>query len=276
MNKKIIAVMIAATLIFVGVFAACNNNEENQPPKLYIEGDEYPFITDADGNKELDENGEFIVFHTDEDGDYAKDDKGNRLTNIQPFEPLSEKNVVEQYGYKITLPENWVIDESKLGAFKNKKTGDAFSIVIHDKSYQDVYESNFDTYEKLLDYDQVTLTWEENVEDLGDACEGVVRFTMKNEEGMNILYFFRNHGNIYKILYESKNPQTAIADSVALCNTISYKPFDYYPPVTDEDGSEVMDEFITQPVLTTAIPDATDASATQAPTEASATQATSN
>lgn len=276
MNKKIIAVMIAATLIFVGVFAACNNNEENQPPKLYIEGDEYPFITDAEGNKELDENGEFIVFHTDEDGDYAKDDKGNRLTNIQPFEPLSEKNVVEQYGYKITLPENWVIDESKLGAFKNEKTGDAFSIVIHDKSYQDVYESNFDTYEKLLDYDQVTLTWEENVEDLGDACEGVVRFTMKNEESMNVLYFFRNHGNIYKILYESKNPQTAIADSVALCNTISYKPFDYYPPVTDEDGSEVMDEFITQPVLTTAIPDATDASATQAPTEASATQATSN
>ena len=274
MNKKIIAAMVAITLLFVGVFAACNNNDDDsyEPSKLYLEGDEYPFLTDKSGNKTLDENGEFIVFQTDKDGDYVHNDKGDRVTNVQPFEPLSEGNVIMEYGYEITLPEKWTIDENKLGAFKNTETGDVLSIVVHDKSYQDVYESNFDTYEKLLAYEELTVTWEENVEDLGDACEGVVRFTMKNAEGMNGLYFFRNAGNIYKVLFESQNPKTAVADSVAICNAIVYKPFDYYPPVTDENGEEVIDEFLTMPTLTTAVADAS----TEAPTEVATTQAAQN
>ena len=204
--------------------------------------------------KVLDENGEFVVYQTDADGDYVRNENGDRVTDIQPFEPLSEENVIKEYGYEINLPENWKIDENKLGGFVNEENNDVVSIVIHDKSYQDVYESNFETYEKLLAYDEIAVTWEENVEDLGDACEGVVRFTMKHAEGMNVLYFFRNAGNIYKILYESNNATTAVSDSVAICKAISYKPFDYFEPVTDKYGKEVTDVFLTQPVPTTAVP----------------------
>ncbi len=255
MSKKLVAVMIALTLVFVGVFAACNNDPEDkprEPEKLYIEEKDYPFLEDENGEKILNEYGEFVVFVTDEDGKYKRDENGDRMTMVQPFEAYSMDNFVEDYGYRITLPENWVIDESKFGAFQNAQTGDRVSIVIHDKSYQDVYESNFATYEKLLGYEEIKLTWEENVTDLGDECEGVVRFTMSNSEGMNVLYFFRNHGNIYKILFESTNPNTAISESVAICKAISYKPFDYFEPITDESGKEVTDVFLTQPVSTEA------------------------
>lgn len=249
MNKKIIAVMIVATLVFVGVFAACNNNkDENEPDRIYLEGDEYPFLTDDDGNKLLNEDGEFIVYDTDFNGDYLRNEYGDRVTKAQLFQPYSEGNKIEEYGYRITLPEDWSINESKAGAFINKETGDSVSVSVYDKSYQDAYESNFNTYESLLSYEELDVTWEENVTDLGEECEGVVRFTMKSEAGMNVLYLFRNHGNIYKILFESTNPDTAVAESVAICKAISYKPYDYYEPVTDEEGKEVEDVFLTQPV----------------------------
>lgn len=264
MSKKLIAVVIAFTLVFIGVFAACNNNPDDdtrEPEKLYIEEKEYPFLENADGEKVLNEYGEFVVFATDEDGKYKHDENGNRVTMVQPFEAYSMDDFIEDYGYRITLPEGWVIDEGKFGAFQNAETGDRVSIVIHDKSYQDVYESNYSTYEKLLAYEEVKLTWEENVTDLGEECEGVVRFTMSNSDGMNVLYFFRNHGNIYKILFESANPDTAVSESVAICKAISYKPFDYFEPVTDKYGKEVTDVFLTQPVSTEV---ATEAPATEA------------
>lgn len=258
--------MIVFTLVFVGVFAACNNdNSDNdntrESEKLYIEDEKYPFLENDAGEKVLNEFGEFVLYATDENGKYQRDDNGNRVTMVQPFEAYSQDDFIEDYGYRITLPENWVINESKFGAFLNTVTGDAVSIVIHDKSYQDVYRSNFKTYEQLLTFEDVKVTWEENVADLGEECEGVVRFTMSNEDGMNVLYFFRNHGNIYKILFESKNPGTAVTESVAICKAITYKPFDYFEPVTDEKGREVFDEFLTQPVVTEAESVATTAQA---------------
>lgn len=263
MSKKIIAALLVFTLVFIGVFAACNKDEEQESEKLYLEGDEYLFFTDEAGNKVLDENGEFIVYQTDENGKYKLNENGDRMTVPQAFQAYSISNVVEDYGYKITLPENWKINELKLGAFVNEVTGDAVSIVVQDKSYQDVYESNFNTYESLLQYDEFKVTWEENVTDLGDNCEGVVRFTMGNDQGMNILYLFRNHGNIYKILYESKNPNTAVSDSIAICKAISYKPYDYFEPVTDERGNEVKDVFPTQPVSTTVSADVSTTAAAE-------------
>lgn len=248
MNKKIIAVMIAATLLFVGVFAACNNNEDSDDSaKLYLEGNEYPFLTDDAGNKLLDENGEFIVYQTDADGDYIINEYGDRVTIPQAFQPYSEGNKIEEYGYRIYLPENWTISDSKAGTFVNKETNDEVSISVYDKTYQDAYTSNFNTYKSLLEYDEVAVTWEENVEDLGEECQGVVRFTMKAAEGMNVLYIFKNHGNIYKILFESANPDTAVSESVEICKAISYKPYDYFEPITDENGDEVVDKLITQP-----------------------------
>ena len=216
--------MIVATLLFVGIFAACNKTDKNEEAeKIYLEGDEYPFLTDDDGNKLLDENGEFIVYQTDEDGKYKKDENGNRITMPQAFQAYSERNKIEDYGYKILLPENWEIDKINKGVFRNTVTEDKVSISVYDKSYQDAYELNYDTYEKLQQHDDVTVSWEENVTDLGEQCEGVIRFTLKVEGGMNVLYIFRNHGNIYKILFESKNPDTAISESIDICNAISYK-----------------------------------------------------
>ena len=115
--------MIVVTLLFVGLFAACNKDED-EADNLYLQGDEYPFLTDEFGNNLLNENGEYIVYQTDEDGDYRKDENGDRLTIAQPFEAYSKSNVVEDYYYKITLPENWKIDETKKNTFVHSETGD--------------------------------------------------------------------------------------------------------------------------------------------------------
>lgn len=262
MNKKLIAVMLIATLLFVGVFAACNNNGGNSgnnedeytytPPKLYLEDDAYHFYTDENGERMLNEFGEFIVFETDENGKFKIDEDGDRMTVVEPFQAYSKGNMVEDYGYRITVPENWVAAEDRVGGFRNTVTNDTVTITVYDKSYQDAYESNFKTYEDLKATEGLTVTWEENVQDLGAECEGVIRFTLKLENKMNVLYIFRNHGNIYKILYESNNATAAVSDSVAICKAISYKPFDYFEPVTDENGKEVTDVFLTQPHSTEA------------------------
>ena len=120
-------------------------------------------------------------------------------------------------------------------------------VTLYDKTYQDAYRSNFNTYEQLLnskELEDVTVTWEENI--ALEGCVGVVRFTMTSGTQSNVLYIFKNAGNIYKILYESKSPSTAAADSMALLQTITFKPYDYYEPVTDENGNEIEDIIIRQ------------------------------
>ena len=53
MSKKIIAVLVVLTVLFMTVFAACNSEEKE---KIYVEKDEYDFVTD--------ENGELLlVYH---------------------------------------------------------------------------------------------------------------------------------------------------------------------------------------------------------------------
>ena len=271
MSKKLIAIMMIATIVFIGTFAACNKDEDEAT--LYIEGDKYPFVTDDEGNKILDENGEFIVFATDEDGDFKKDEYGNRVTVNQPFEPWSDKGVVEHYYYKANLPENWKIDDSKINYFVNEDTGDTVYINLYDENYayQDAYTKNYETYEEFLGEESkaegIKVTWEENLE-IADGCMGGVRFTLNKGEQTNVLYLFKHSGNMYKILYESKSGgvEAAKTNSFEFLKYLTYKPYAYYPDVTDANGKTVTDVYLTNggSVTTTATPPTTGATTTVA------------
>ncbi len=237
MSKKILIALFAMIIVFTCIFTACKNKdyEQNKP---YIDDDKYEFVTDENGNKVLDENGEFIVYVTDENGKFVTNESGERVTQNQLFEAYSKENVIEDYGYKIDLPDGWEITDEK-GVFFNKEKNDTVSVNVVDKTYQEYYFDNYEMYTGLASLENVKVTWEDDVTVLGEECKGTVRFTMEVDGKMNVMYFFKNGNNTYKILYESSNAATAIADSEEICKTISYKPYNYYEPQTDVNGNNV-------------------------------------
>ena len=233
MNKKIIAGMIAATLLFVCVFAACNKDEtEDESAKLYVDGNEYPFVTDENGEKVLAEDGEFIVYHTDENGKILKDDQGNQVTQKQVFEPVSENNRIEDYGYKLTLPDGWVITKSN-GRFMNEQTGDVFSV---DPIGSTTYKENYDVAKQLCELatekENYTATLEENITKFGEEFENMFCLSVSDGESVYIVYTFKNNGNLYCVSYQSTNPDTSIEALDELMKCITFKPYQYYVSTT--------------------------------------------
>ncbi len=263
MTKKLIISLLAIAIVVVCVFAACSGNDSSSGNKglfnkettkeIYIDEDKYPFVTDANGEKVLNDDGEFVVYSTLENGIIAKDKYGDKIIASRPFEAYAGDGFVEEYGYRFTFPEGWTAT-AETGRFENKETGERFTISVVDKSYQDFYNSNYNTYEDIAggkfgeSVADFTVTWEEELDIFGEDCEGVVRFTLTNDtDATNILYFFRNEGNIYKLLFESTGDKvTAMKNSEAVCKAISFKPYDYFEPVTDENGREVVDVFPNQ------------------------------
>ncbi len=230
MSKKIIAVLLAVTVVFMCVFAACNKNKEEkeeQETKVYGDVTEYPFVTDENGDRVYTDDGEFVVYVTNESGDVVTDANGEGQTIVQQFVPIIEDNVAEFYGYSIELPEGWSASSTRSGTFVNEKKGQKVTITALEKTYDDYYDANKQTYEAFKGETKATVTWEEDVT-LGEGCSKVVRFGLKTDEGMNVMYFFVNNNNLYKILFESADPNTAVADSEAICAAVSYKPYQYF------------------------------------------------
>ena len=227
MSKKIIAILTIATILFVCVFAACEKKES-----LYSSNDDFDFVTDVNGEKVLGKDGELLVYATDDKGKHVTNESGEKVTQGKQFEPLKNNDVIEDYGFKIKLPEGWDIDESKVNAFVNKGKDESCEITVVKYFYEDYYAVNKEMYEKLQKND-ITVTWEEDV-DLGKAYKKACRFTMKTEEGMSVLYFFENSGNVYKVLFagEGVEEKAFIVDTVEFCKAMSFKNFAYYNDIT--------------------------------------------
>lgn len=238
MNKKIIAAMIAVTLLFVGVFAACKKNPEEEKEaeatRVYADNTEYNFVTDENGEKLLNEDGEFFVYSTDESGEVVTNENGEPATMVQQFVPVKEGNKVEYYGYTITLPEGWDT-HTEANKFVNEKDNQQFSVkpvpITEYPDYDSYYAKQKETYEQLVDQEGIEVTWEEDI-DFAKGCKNVVRFTMtiKSEEGSgtNVMYFFENNGNLYKLLFESINSENPVADCDEICSAIKFKPYQYF------------------------------------------------
>ncbi len=238
MSKKLIAAMLALTAMFVCVFAACNTNKGEDEPeeqRPYIDNDEYEFVTDEDGGKMYNEDGEFIVYATEENGDIVTNESGEKVTRNQLFQPFQNGDIFEDYGYRIKVPEGWTSTEMN-GVFENKTKNQQAEITTVNKKYAEYYNSNKEFYNVLKEYegkdseqfkDLKSVTWEEDI-DLGEAYKGVVRFSMVQGEGHVIMYFFENSENIYKVIFRTPSSETAVDESVAFLKAMSFKPFQYY------------------------------------------------
>lgn len=232
MSKKIIAGMAAVTLLFVGVFAACQKEEEEEK-RTYIEKNEYPFVTDENGEKLYNENGEFIVYVTDENGKKVKDKNGEYETVNQQFQPIEDKGVFEDYGYKIKLPAGWSVADDA-GSFVNKVKKQEVQIDAVDKSYEEYYKLSKDLYKQLKGQKGVTsIEWKEDIE-ISKDCKDVVRFTMITDDQAVVMYFYKNNKNLYKVLFKAEKADKINEDSMEICQAITYKPFEYFPTVTEE------------------------------------------
>lgn len=240
MSKKIIAVLTIATILFVCVFAACDKKDEYN---IYIDDKEYDFVTDENGERVLDDEGRFLVYSKDENGKNVTNESGEKVTEARPFEALENGGVVEDYGYKITLPKGWNYTDDA-GEFENNSTKQKFKIKAV-KTIYDEYRGNAFLLFEELEKKGMDATWRDDLE-LGDSFENVFRVTFADEENIMVIYVFQNSGNTYEIVFESPKIETAIDDSVAFCENIEFKPYTYYPELTAESTEETAEETVTE------------------------------
>lgn len=237
MNKKIIAVLLLATVLFMSIFAGCKKEEEEG---VYVKNDDIPFVTDENGEKVLDYDGRVIVYATDEDGKKIKDENGEYVTVAQEFQPIEDDGVVEDLGFKFTIPEGWKTT-NKFGEFVNEETSQNVLISIVHQTYDDYYNSNKEFYDEAKKLYGDKVEWQEDI-DLGEDFEGVCRFVTKTDEGTAVMYFFVNSTNLYKILFNSPNTEDAIADSEEFLKGLSFKPFAYYDDITSKSTTAAATE----------------------------------
>ena len=225
MSKKLIAILMVATIVFVCGFASCKK-EEN----VYTNEKEFQFVTDENGEKVYGEDGQLIVYVTDEDGKAVTNADGEKETVYQQFQPLESDGVIEDFGFKLAIPEGWSAVESQFGVFENKKKEQTCEISVVRYLYADYYELN-KTYYKELSKNKVEVNWEDEV-DLGESFEKMCRFTMEKDGSISVLYFFENSGNVYKILFVGTDSDSFITETEDFCKAISFKGVTYYNDVT--------------------------------------------
>lgn len=226
MSKKLIAILTIVTILFVCIFASCEKNDEDN---IYINNKEYDFVTDENGERVLDDEGRFLVYSKDENGKDITNESGERVTEARPFEALENDGVVEDYGYKLTLPEGWKSTE-KAGKFENVSTEQQAQISIIKKVFEEHRDGGFYFYEQVKE-SGADATWEKDL-DLGQGFKNLCRLIVTAEDHMAIVYIFENSGNSYQINFNTPKTENAIKDSEAFCKNIEFKPYQYYEGLT--------------------------------------------
>ncbi len=247
MSKKIVIALLSIIILASCIFVACDGNSNGDKglfnktttERLYIEDDEYEFVTDENGEKILNEDGEFVVYVTDEKGKIQKDEDGNKLTTNQIFQPYEGDGFVEEYGFRVTLPEGWKTGESN-GKYVNDETGDEFEISPVKETPVEYYKKSKLIYEKLceLEDDGISATWEEDVEFFNEECKNVTRLTLKTKDGVVLAQILQYKGNVYNLRYTSKSDKDLLVKFDEICKAIEFKPYDYYDLTTEATTQE--------------------------------------
>ncbi len=228
MNKKIISILIVATIIFMCVFAACDKGTYTNPAT----GEKYKLVTDENGEKILNDDGELLVYVTDENGRRVKNENGEYETEVHGFiGQIEEDGVVEDYAYKLTLPKGWKTTDEK-GVFENKSEEQKIVIDIKDMSYDDYKKIIKDIYVSGKKQN-IDVTLEEDLDFL-DGAQKLCRLVVNNNGGMLVVLLFENSNNVYEIVLQPKEPyDEAISDLTAFCENLEFKNFTYYEQTTE-------------------------------------------
>lgn len=234
MSKKIIAILAICTILFVCVFAACDNNTNDKKDSLYV--------TDKNGEKVLDEDGRFLVYETNADGEIVTDSSGESVTEAQIFEPALEEGVLEDFGFKLTIPEGWKLSKEENNIFVN---GDkTVEIRLIENVYED-YIEKIRTFYDALDEKGVKSTITEGAGFVNGA-EKAFRLEVTVEGNSYITTVFLNNGNLYNVTLKTPEGKIDVADAEAFLNGFEFKPYTYYPELTAESTEEAVEESSTE------------------------------
>ncbi len=121
MSKKIIALSLALMLI-VTCFAGCEKKEKPEDVTL-INGEEYAFVKDANGNIKEDENGNPMVYVLDEKGYFKKNNDGSyQEAPLALPDYIVDGSKMETEDYILTMSADWEATESGKFLLKNSDT----------------------------------------------------------------------------------------------------------------------------------------------------------
>lgn len=239
MSKKIIAILAVATILFVCTFAACDKiGTDDSNDSLYV--------TDENGEKVLDENGRFVVYETNAEGEIVTDKSGENVTEAQIFEPVLENGVLEDYGFKLTIPEGWKQSKDKKNNFVNKDK--TVEIRVVEKLYADYLKQAHKFYGALAEKG-IKYTIEEDA-GFVKGVEKAFRLTVTMEGKSYITTVFLTGGNLYNLTLAAPEGEADVADAEAFLNGFEFKPFTYYPELTAEATEESTEEISTEATTT--------------------------
>lgn len=235
MSKKLIAIITIATILFVFAFAACDKKDSDSDDSLYV--------TDENGERVLADDGRFLVYETNADGEIVTDESGENVTEAQMFEPTLEDGVLEDYGFRLKIPEGWKVSKDENNVFvKKDKT---VEIRLVKKTYDDYIEYANKIYSILADEADVKYTIEENA-NLVKGAEKVFRLIATFNGNDYITTVFLNNGNLYNVTLNTPEGEIDVADADAFLSNIEFKPYTYYPELTAESTEESITEATTK------------------------------
>lgn len=246
MTKKCIAALAALTVLFLCCFGACNKGTYKNPAT----DQKYQLVTDENGDKILSDSGELLVYVTDENGKAVTNANGEPETAEQGFiGQLVDGNVVEDFGYIVTLPSGWKFAESGDAStkFTNASRQAELEISVKDNmTYDGYYEYSLNA-KKLLEKEGITVALDEYDVPNADAKGTLMTMRITGEDGKEMTVcdaFFVNSENLYDIRMTLPSTDSAEALFTEFLSAISYKPYRYFEEVTTtaDDTAEAASE----------------------------------
>lgn len=223
MTKKFIAILTIATILFVCVFASC---EKKDGP--YTDADDIDAITNENGEFELAEDGQYLVYVTDEDGKKVTDKNGEYETEVQQFVPTIKKGVIEDYGFKLKIPDGWKITEE--GNVFSRGSDETVEVRLVKKTYDEYYGQSKKIFDALAEED-IKCSIKEDASLVEEADRAYKSFFYA-ENSVKVIVVFENHGNLYNITYEASQDKADLEAVNAFLENWTFKPFTYYPELT--------------------------------------------
>jgi hypothetical protein len=246
MTKKCIAALAALTVLFLCCFGACNKGTYKNPAT----DQKYQLVTDENGDKILSDSGELLVYVTDENGKAVTNENGEPETAEQGFiGQLVDGNVVEDFGYIVTLPSGWKFAESGDAAtkFTNASRQAKFNIhVLENTTYDDYYQNALNVKESFEE-NGITVSLDEVDIPNANTTGVVMSAVLTNDDGAqekSISAFYENNGNLFSVNLKTTKLDSAEALFTEFLSAISYKPYRYFEEVTTtaDDTAEAASE----------------------------------
>lgn len=240
MTKKCIAALAALTVLFLCCFGACNKGTYKNPAT----NQKYQLVTDENGEKVLADSGELLVYVTDENGKTVTNENGEPETAEQGFiGQLKDGNVVEDYGYIVTMPDGWKFVEGGDAATKYTNTARQAELeirVLDGKTYDEYYAYSLKAKE-TLEEEGMEASFDAYTVPNADADGTLMVMVVKGDDGKTLTVydtFFVNSDNVYDIRMSTANATNAEALFTEFLNAITYKPYRYFEETTTEPVTE--------------------------------------